>query len=184
MSSEKKRNDRSDKWQVSSEKKQVTIVLPYMCMISTELKVKLHKTFKQLLPACDLRVIFKVSLRMKNYFNFKDKIKQELCSLLVYTFKCNRCNAEYIGKNKWHYKTRTSQHIGVSPLTGKCVKTQTSALHDHMLFCKTVVCPEDFSILAKSSCNFKPEIQESILKKLWKPTLNKNISSVLLYLFW
>ena len=46
MSSEKKRNDRSDKWQVSSEKKQVTIVLPYMCMISTELKVKLHKTFK------------------------------------------------------------------------------------------------------------------------------------------
>ena len=45
-------------------------------MISTELKVKLPKTFKQLLPACDLRVIFKVSLRMKNYFNFKDKIKR------------------------------------------------------------------------------------------------------------
>ena len=56
------------------EKKQVTNVLPYMGMISTELKVKLHKTFKQLLPACDLRVIFKVSLGMKNYFNFKDKI--------------------------------------------------------------------------------------------------------------
>ena len=78
------------------EKKQVAIVLPYMGMISTELKVKLHKTFrfKQLLPACDLRVIFKVSLRMKNYFNFKDKIKQELCSLLVYNFKCNSCNVE------------------------------------------------------------------------------------------
>ena len=134
-------------------------------------------------PKSDIQDL-RVSLRMKNYFNFKDKIKQELCSLLVYTFKCNRCNAEYIGKNKWHYKTRTSQHISVSPLTGKCVKTQTSALHDHMLFCKTVVCPEDFSILAKSSCNFKPEIQESILMKLWKPTLNKNISSVLLYLFW
>ena len=59
----------------TAEKKQVTIVLPYMGMISTELKVKLHKTFKQLLPACDLRVIFKVSLGMKNYFNFKDKIK-------------------------------------------------------------------------------------------------------------
>ena len=43
-----------------AEKKQVTIVLPYMGIISTELKVKLHKTFKQLLPACDLRVIFKV----------------------------------------------------------------------------------------------------------------------------
>ena len=71
------------------------------------------------------------------------------------------------------------------PITGKCVKnnSQTSAVHDHMLFCKTVVCPEDFSILANSSCNFKLEIQESILIKLLKPTLNKNISSVPLYLF-
>ena len=42
----------------TAEKKQVTIVLPYMGMILTELKVKLQKTFIQLLPACDLRVIF------------------------------------------------------------------------------------------------------------------------------
>ena len=67
----------------TAEKKQLNIVLPYRSMISTELKVKLHKTFKQLLPASDLRVIFKVSLRMKNYFNFKHKIKRELRSLLV-----------------------------------------------------------------------------------------------------
>ena len=122
---------------------------------------------------------------MKNYFNFKDKIKRELRSLLVYNFKCNSCNAEYIGKTKRHYRTRTSEHIGVSPLTGKCVKnkSQTSAVHDHMLFCKTVVCPEDFSMLAKSSCNFKLEIHESTLIKLLKPTLNKGISSVPLYLF-
>ena len=46
----------------TTEKKQVTIVLPYMGMILTELKVKIHKTFKQLLPACEVRVIFKVSL--------------------------------------------------------------------------------------------------------------------------
>ena len=59
----------------TAKKKQVTIVLPYMGTILTELKVKLHKAFKQLLPARDLRVIFKVSLRMKNCFNFKDKIK-------------------------------------------------------------------------------------------------------------
>ena len=139
-----------------------------------------------MLPACNLRVTFKVFLRMKNYFNFKDKIKGELCSLFVYNFKSNSCNAEYIGKTKQHDRTWTSEHIGVSPLTGKCVKnnSQTSAIHDHMLFCKTVVCPEDFSILANSSCNFKLEIQESILIKLLKPTLNKNISSVPLHLFW
>ena len=124
-----------------AEKKQLTIVLTYTGIISTALKVKLHKTFKQLFPACDLRVIFKVSSRMKNYFNFKDKIKGELLSLLVYNFKCNSCNAEYVGKTKRHYRTRTSEHTGVSPLTGKCVKnnSQTSVVHHHMLFCKTVV---------------------------------------------
>ena len=65
--------------------------------------------------------------------------------------------------------------VGVSTLTEKCVKnnSQPSAVHDHILFCKTVVCPEDFSILAKSSCNFKLKIQESILIKLLKPTSNK-----------
>ena len=30
-------------------------------------------------------------------------------------------------------------------------------------FCKTFVCPEDFKIVAKSSCNFELEIEESIL---------------------
>ena len=39
-------------------------------MISTELKVKLRKTFKQLLPACELRVIFKVSLSENCVFNY------------------------------------------------------------------------------------------------------------------
>ena len=123
---------------------------------------------------------------MENYFNFKGKIKQQLRSFLVYNFKCNNCNAECNGKTKRHYRTQTSEHIGVSPLTGKSVKhnSQTSAIHDHMLFCNTVVCPEDFSILANSSCNFKLGIQENILIKLLKPTLNKSISSVLLYLFW
>ena len=70
----------------TAEKKQVIILLSHIGMVSTEIKVKLHKTFKELLPACDLRVIFKVSLRMKNCFNFKDKIKQELRFLLVYNF--------------------------------------------------------------------------------------------------
>ena len=106
----------------------------FMGMISTELKVKLNKTFKQLLPACDLRVIFKASLRMKNYFNFKDKIKRELRSLLVYNFKCNSWNAEYIGKTKRHYRTRTSKHTGVSPLIWKCVK-KTLKLQPYMITC-------------------------------------------------
>ena len=105
-------------------------------MISTGLKVKLYKTFKQLLPAFDLGVIFKVSFIMKNYFNFIDKFKRELRSLLVYNFNCNSFNAEYIGKIKRHYRRRILEYIGVSPLTVKCIKNNSQRLtvHDYMLF--------------------------------------------------
>ena len=155
-----------------------------MGIISAELKIKLHKTFKQLLSACDLRVIFKISSRINNYFNIKDKTEQELLSLLVYNFKCNSCNAEYIGKTKRHYRTRAFEKIGISPLKEKHVKnkSQTSAAPNHMFSSKTVACPEDFSFPTKNSCYLKLEIQESILIKLLKPTLNKNIPLVPLYL--
>ena len=101
-------------------------------------------------------------------------------------FKCKSCNAEYIGKTKLHYRTQTSGHIGVSPLTGKYIKnySQTSAVHDHILFCRAVVRPEDFWVHAKSSCNFETEIQESVFVKLLKSTLNKNIPSIPLCLLW
>ena len=69
------------------------IVLPYRGSISSELKVKLHRTFKQLPPAYDLRIIFKISSQMKNCFNFKDKINQQLRFLFAtYNFKCNSFN--------------------------------------------------------------------------------------------
>ena len=45
---------------------------------------------------------------------------------------------------------------------------QPSPVHDHMLLFKTVVYPEDIPILAKSTCTFKLESQESILIKLVK----------------
>ena len=138
-----------------------------------------------MLPACDLRPIFKTSSCMRNCFNFKYKIKQELRSLLLYNFKCNSCNAESVGKTKRHYRTQTSEHIYISPLASKSIRNniQNLAIHDHMLFYKTIVCPEDCFILARSSCNFKLEIQESILIKILKPTLNKIIFSVLLHFF-
>ena len=100
--------------------------------------------------------------------------QRELRSFLVNAFKCYSCNTDYILKTKQLYRTPTLEYIVVSPLTGNCVKnnSQTSAVHDHMRFCKAVFCPEGFSILAKISCSFKLETQDSILinysGQLWK----------------
>ena len=60
----------------------------------------------------------------------------------------------------------------------------TLSLQPYIITCFFVrqFCPEDFSILAKSSSNFKIEIQERILIKHCSQ-LNKNISLVPLHLF-
>ena len=84
---------------------------------------------------------------MSNFFNFKDKICKVLKSGVVYRFKCGSCNAAYYGKTKRHLKVRVSEHMGVSPLTGKKVNTgfQSSAIK--IVVCDHRVSLDDFSIL-------------------------------------
>ena len=42
-----------------------------------------------------------------------------LGSRVVYSFKCQCCNALYVGQTARHLHTRVSNHLGVSALTGK-----------------------------------------------------------------
>ena len=62
------------------------------------------------------------SLKLINFFTFKDKIPVFSRSGIVYKFKCGGWNATYYGKTKRHFKIRMWEHIGVSALTGKRVK--------------------------------------------------------------
>ena len=39
-------------------------------------------------------------------------------SSVIYNFRCNRCNAVYIGKTSRHLSTRIADHIGISFRTG------------------------------------------------------------------
>ena len=73
-----------------------------MGIISTELKFKLHKIFKQLLLVCDLRVIFKILNTWRIISTSETKLSDNYVFLLVYNFRYNSCNAEYLGKTKRH----------------------------------------------------------------------------------
>ena len=118
-------------------KNELFIILPYLGKVSLQTRSRLSKLIRQNLPFCKINVIFKSSIRMSNVFNFKDNICKELKSGVVYRFECGSCNAAYYGKTKRHLKVRVSEHMDVSPLTGKKVNTgfQSSAIKDHMLVC-------------------------------------------------
>jgi hypothetical protein len=70
-------------------------------------------------PHISLHVAFRPSFRLSNFFPFKDRIPCELRSHVVYLYKCQCCSALYVGQTRRHINTRISEHMGVSPLTGK-----------------------------------------------------------------
>ena len=77
-----------------------------------------------------------------------------------------------------------SEHLGITPLTGKFVKTpKKSAIFDHMLLDGHKASSDNFLILLKENNAFKLQLKESLLISRDKPILNRNIYSFPLELF-
>ena len=111
-------------------------------------------------------------------------IPKEISSHLVYKFKCNCCYATYYGQSEIHFFLRASEHLGMTPLTGKRVKKpKNSAISDHILLNGHDVSFEDFTILLTENNRFKLHLKETILIKCDKPELNKSIYNYPLELF-
>ena len=111
-----------------------------------------------------LNVIFKSPSKIVNRFHFKDVLPKKLCSGIVYSFKCNSCNAIYYGKTKRHFYVRAAEHMGISHLTNKRLKNvKQSAISDHMLTCVCNINFNNFTILSKDSNNMNLLIKESLV---------------------
>ena len=79
-------------------KKELFIVLPHLGTLSSNLKRKLRTCFQNSLPRCNIKISFKSTNRLSFLFCFKDVIRKELQSHLVYKFSCGNCNVTYYGK--------------------------------------------------------------------------------------
>ena len=165
-------------------KKQLNLVLPYIRKMSALVKSGLARSLHKRLPFCNVRIVFKTSNRLRNYFSFKDVVPGTLRSCQIYNFKCGSCNASYTGKTFRHMKVRVSEYQGMSPRTGKHLKGALStSVRDHMLDCNHTVAWDDFKVLGRESSHWLLEIKESLFIKRDKPSLNKNIYSQELFLF-
>ena len=83
--------------------------------MSGVIKTGLSKALQKRLPFFKLRIIFKSTNHLKNYFNFKDVLPEPLQSCQIYKCNCGSCSASYTGKTFRHLKVRVSEHQGVSP---------------------------------------------------------------------
>ena len=84
----------------------------------------------------------------------------------MYKYICYCYNATCYGELERHFFVRASEHLGMTPLTGKQVKNpKKSAIFDHILLKGLDTSFEDFTIILKENNKFKLQLKESLLIK-------------------
>ena len=142
----------------------------YYSIVSLYLSKQLKKLFNQYFK--DLKLIFAYrSIRMHDFFCFKDRVPERLCSRVVYKFTCRRCNSTYVGKTNRHMRTRACEHMGISPLTAANVKT-TPIVHNHFILTSHMISFNDFIILRSVSDRHSLLIHKHLFIKSHKLNLN------------
>jgi len=91
----------------------------------------------------------------------------------VYYFKCDLCDADYVGYSCWHLHQRIKKHKGSA--IGRQIKEQHGKEPDKI--------EKNFKILKKCQSKLDRLIFEMLFIRLLKPKLNKQSNSLRAKLF-
>ena len=160
-------------------KKIVCFCLPFTGSHSLQIRTQITRLCSAAYPHLDIRFVFRSSTRISSFFPFKDRIPKFLRSGVVYLFKCRCCSASYMGQTTRHLHTRVSEHLGISPITGKPSSSPVmSSIFSHLKTTSHTAIFDDFKILSSCSDDRELMIHESLLISNLKPTLNDQGSSI------
>ena len=99
-------------------------------------------------------MFLKVRNKLTNPFFFKDLIREELTSGVIYNFQCGPCNNSYDNECVRHLNLRIGEHIAILPLTKRQLMPKGSAVSDHLLLCNYSPSFERCSVLNKGDIKF------------------------------
>ena len=168
-------------------KKEMLLVLPFLGTNSWKTKNELIRSFRKILPFCNLKIVYKTTKRLSSCFSFKDKFPKSLMSGVIYRYTCAECNLSYVGCTKRFWEKRLEEHLHVSGLTGKPLSGMI--VYAPLQHVKSGTCTvqkifrEDFTIIGHEKDPYLVQLKESIIIKTTRPTLNGNLTSVPVYLF-
>ena len=162
-------------------KKEFVMVLPFLGSVSWNVKNNLMRSFRNNLPFCNLKIVFKTTNRLSSYFNFKDKFPKSIMSGVVYQFTCAKCSLSYVGSTKRFWEKRLEEHLHISARTGQPLNgLQVFAPLQHVKSASCCSSPtisrSDFKILGNDTNPYTLQVKESIFIYRLKPTLNDNIA--------
>ena len=88
--------------------------------------------------------------------------------------QCGLYNEYYYGECKRHFNVRIGEHIEISPMMKKQVKSMGSPVSDYLLLCHDSPSFESFNVLPGKIKNFLLELQKSLSIMEDKTSLNIN----------
>ena len=112
----------------------------------------------------NIKLVFS-SLKVKSYYSYKDPIRDDLISFLLYKFTCASCTSNYIGRTCLHFETRIEEHIK---------KDDKSQIFKHLH--STGTCFDSynflsFKIIDKANSKFNLKIKEALHINWREPNL-------------
>ena len=97
-------------------------------------------------------------------YRFKDNVPYDLLAVVVYEGTRGRCNSSYYDETVRHLKVRSDEHITVSPLTFKQMKTsKESSIRDHLLRCDDNPSFDECTTLAHRNKKYLLQTKENLL---------------------
>ena len=112
-------------------------------------------------------------------FRFKDYVPYYLVLGVAYEYTCGRCNSSYYGETERHFKVRSGEQIGISPLTFKKKKlSKESSINDHLLQSDNYPSFDEFTNLAHENKKYLLEIKESLLIKRYATFIRHGLMSL------
>ena len=160
-------------------KKIIYFWLPFKGSHSLQIRTQITRLRSASYPNLNIRFVFRSSTRISSFFPFKDKVPKFLRCGVVYLFKCRCCSASYVGQTTRHLHSRVSEHLGISPMTGKpSSSTPMFSIFSHLKTAGHTAGFDDFEILSSCSDDCELIIHQSLLVPKLKPTLNVQENSI------
>ena len=144
-----------------------------------QIKTTLTRLCKQCHSPVKLKVIFNPPKRLASYFRFQERLPILMCSSVVYLYKCPGWHALYYEKTTRNLVIGYREHF-ISKY--QKIKSNCSALGDHISKSGHNGSLHDFGILSKTENSFELLIHESLLILRDPLPLNSQQSSIPLIL--
>ena len=124
----------------------------------------------------ELKIYFRSVRKMSSLFRIKNSTLFALRLKIVYCYTGAGCDASYIGKTSRHLHTCICEHLGISAISSRPLKTPVfSTIYVNIFVLLYRPSAESFRILTSGKSDMDILTREALLIRELRPSFNNNM---------